>query len=349
MEALRCLLMFAIVVYHAFRHGPFLELYDGTFTSFAFCSLLAWHVDGFVAISGWYGIRFSWRKYIHFYMMVLFYGLIVQGLVKFMVWAIWGRPIQMGLSGGWFTSAYMLLMLTAPLINAAVDSLAQSGRRQLFGAWLLFAGGALLSLPPFCSFSMLASAFSSHSYLTLVLVYCTARVMSHLFVRPINMRKLAMAMLIFPVGTVILLAYEYYRQSGFSIPESGLFIPRLEYVYQYPHVYGFAIILLMIFLWHVKLPQRVGRICAFFGSSMFGVYLFHDGCISFRSVFFKVENALCEHFGISPVGSVLICAVAVFILGLAVDFCRRGFFLAVESLVSSALDWMKRKFPLSLN
>lgn len=31
-------------------------------TLWALCVLPIWHVDGFVSLSGWYGVRFSWMK-----------------------------------------------------------------------------------------------------------------------------------------------------------------------------------------------------------------------------------------------------------------------------------------------
>jgi len=79
-ELFRCLSMFVIVLYHTWCHGIFgpdngMMNLQAWWTVF-FCALLIWHVDGFVAISGWFGIRFSWRKLVTLYGVILFYSLL---------------------------------------------------------------------------------------------------------------------------------------------------------------------------------------------------------------------------------------------------------------------------------
>lgn len=68
-ELFRCVLMFLIVLYHAYMHGifgPEHSIARKTWWGFLCSSMLVWHVDGFVAISGWFGIRFSFKKLISF-------------------------------------------------------------------------------------------------------------------------------------------------------------------------------------------------------------------------------------------------------------------------------------------
>jgi len=62
-ELFRCILMFLIVLYHSWYYGLF-GYEHGAYPIYSYWTLLfsafiLWHVDGFVAISGWFGIRFT--------------------------------------------------------------------------------------------------------------------------------------------------------------------------------------------------------------------------------------------------------------------------------------------------
>lgn len=123
-EVLRVMAMFMIVLYHSFCHGiygyKFANLTDW-WTMF-FSDLTFWHVDAFVAISGWFGIRFSIKKFVSLYGVILFYSVI--GCVS---WWLLDRSTfgveSVRVTGGWFGGSYLMLMLMAPLLNGAVDRL----------------------------------------------------------------------------------------------------------------------------------------------------------------------------------------------------------------------------------
>lgn len=59
-ELLRCLLMFAVVLDHSAVFGPLIGSWQGEFLFLATGPA----VSGFVAISGWFGIKFSWNKWL---------------------------------------------------------------------------------------------------------------------------------------------------------------------------------------------------------------------------------------------------------------------------------------------
>ena len=126
-EVFRCLSMFLIVLTHAHCHG----LWQSSCALWTFFfALLTWHVDGFLSISGWFGIKFAWSKVVRMYGIVCFYSLlsIAYGIVF--------HPAGYGLkdikiSGGWYGNTYLFLMFLAPFINCGVESLAQKGKRVL--------------------------------------------------------------------------------------------------------------------------------------------------------------------------------------------------------------------------
>ena len=98
-ELLRCILMFCIVLHHCAYHGYWRGDESQRVLIFGFTGLLAWHVDGFVAISGLYGIKFSWRKFLRLWGMCAFAtGLSVLFSLKT---GIGWRPSLLVVNGGW--------------------------------------------------------------------------------------------------------------------------------------------------------------------------------------------------------------------------------------------------------
>ena len=84
-------------------------------------NLLEWSVPGFVIISGWYGIRFSFQKVLKLY-GVCFYCSAVVVLID---WALSGRAAPISdivksvysiATGYWFVNSYVLLMFLAPMV-----------------------------------------------------------------------------------------------------------------------------------------------------------------------------------------------------------------------------------------
>lgn len=72
-EALRCLLMYLVILDHCFAHGIF-QNHRTSFWSLPFSLLLFWNVPAFVSISGYYGIKFSFKRFLSIYGIVVFYS-----------------------------------------------------------------------------------------------------------------------------------------------------------------------------------------------------------------------------------------------------------------------------------
>ena len=111
-----------IVAYHCFIYGEF----GGSHAAWTmlFTTLVCWHVDTYLAISGWFGIRFSWMKIVKLVGLILFYNALS--------WVCGGRSF----GGGWFGNNYLLLMALAPFLNRLVASMSM---RQVLMVWSAFA------------------------------------------------------------------------------------------------------------------------------------------------------------------------------------------------------------------
>lgn len=316
-EVLRCLLMFLIVLYHCYVHGIY--SYGGvaedtnSLWTVLFSTLIIWHVDGFVAISGWFGINFTWKKFLSLYATIAFYA--VLGLCG---WYLTDRGSfhfsSTFVFGGWFGSSYLLLMLMAPLLN------------QIQGKGMgLFALGMLLAWIPrnlVTSFAPSPAGIESCSMMTLIFVYLVARFARQRFTTPIPLRKLLLSLAAFPIVTFLVGATEGLRQFLHGNPISGSVFHTCAYYYA-PHVVLFAVALLLLFVWYVRVPNWLGRACVFMGPSMFGVYLLHDATPWGAEMYRRPEQWL-DAGGLNPILVVFICAVLTFAACLCMDLLRRA-------------------------
>lgn len=318
-EVFRCLLMFLIVLYHNWYYGIFPK---ETWWAPFFSSLIVWHVDGFVAISGWYGIKFSWKKFFSLWGVIVFYS--VLGLI---LWKVFdgetfpGRSVLLGtwspfISGGWFGGSYLALMLMAPFLNVTLFNL------KGFSEWGLVALAITLGWAPQHLFSAVApSGLGSGTICTLVFIYVTGRVLRLNVKRPIPARFLCLIIIAYVTLTLgatwgVLL---FERSRGLP---PNLWVTKFYWTYFAPHVWTFAFALLMLFEWHVRFPNWVCRLFSFFAPSMFGVYLLHD-VIHFGHSFVGLQNWFAVKLPVHPIGNVFLSAFITFIVCLGVDLLRR--------------------------
>ncbi len=344
-EALRCLLMFCIVLSHSYVHGIFGVGHEhedalNAWWGLVFSSFMVWHVDGFVAISGWFGLRFSWRKFVSFCSLMGFYSLVSLVVVAFSDVPLSGNA---RLTGGWFGSAFLVLMLTAPLINAAIDRLSKGA---LLRSWFLYAGGMFAG-----TIAMRMSAadggFSSYSYLTLALVYVSARVARKLFSQPIKCKALLWGSIVFPLGTLVCVLQRILPS---LLAGTKCEVPQLDAMYNYPHVYLFAIILVLLFLWHIKLPEWLKRICNTIAPSMFGVYLLSDVIFRGREIIRIQEFWLFNNTSFSPLFIIVACAVSTFCFCTLFDLVfRRTLVRVIAPIAYPALNRLDLLWETAFN
>lgn len=175
----RVLMMFGICIIHVMNvNRPM-----ATFDSLSYLhGLVTACVDGFVFISGYYGIRFSVRKLAGLYLTAV-YCVVISGFglygCGYSVEEAGVASVRQICGGWWFLHAYAVLMFFAPLVNAIFDG--DNNPKRLFGLFLpvivLVFGWTWISTSlnsrgfPFPT----ATGFDSHSWLTLLGVYVVAR------------------------------------------------------------------------------------------------------------------------------------------------------------------------------
>ena len=181
-ELYRCLLTLGIVFIHVV--GQYASEYHWLSSS------LMWCVDGFVFISGYFGIRFSYNKLIRLVVDVL----IVLSISSLAIgWSCgeWGplANIWRGFLFNWFIVSYLVLMLCVPMLNAALEKSCMTAV-----PFLLLAFGWSY----FASFNFTSSVFpgfvgaGSYTPLTLGGIYVTGRLYRRFEIEKILDKRLAL-------------------------------------------------------------------------------------------------------------------------------------------------------------
>lgn len=299
LDVFRCLAMFAIVLCHVYQHDKEI-VPQSTTRDFLFLNLIRWNVDAFLALSGWFGMKFTLKKFGKIWGLMAFYS-VVSILVGRLIMGV-TTPIK--IDGGWFGNAYLCLLLIVPFLNTGIEGLVGKG---VMTAWLAWSGFAAMVFVNWLSrnsyFGILAFDVQSHTLVNMVFVYFTVRLFRLTnMVGRVKRWHLAVAGGAFVVGCVIF---------GNA---------RTDYIA--PYTIAMALALLVFFERFIILPQWLCRVCVWIAPSMFGVYLLHEPSC-FGRFFHRVPLQFLVEHGFSPELAIVIAAVACFAICLALDLMRR--------------------------
>lgn len=323
-EVFRCLLMFFIVLYHCLEHGVYNE--SPHLWKMIFSALLMWHVDGFIAISGWFGIKWSVHKWFNLFSIILFYSLI--SLFYDLKYGVGINAIKnFRVDAGWFGGTYIMLMMVSPLLNTLIETLRKLPAKMVLEMWGLFALAMILSWAPFGLFTgVQACGTDGYTITTFVFIYFTVRLI-RIFECPIYKRHVIGVVCAFVVMT---LALEGAVYSGFVDVSRHC---KNYGEYNAPQVWGMAIVLMLFFARKARFPNWIGRMARFVGPSMFGVYLCHDVTVFGRKIYFMPEYWFSQHPIMPPFCVVVVCAIYTFIVCVGIDLCRRIMFVIFRKYI----------------
>lgn len=137
-ELLRIILMGFILIWHTFVHGAGLSRI-ATLTDWGpkyidellLCSVVCIAVNCYIFISGYYGIKFTWRGFFNLIYTALFYSVSIS-LLTYLFSPIslskeWIFYMLCPLTGyvWWFFSCYVILYLLSGLINSTLEQITQ--------------------------------------------------------------------------------------------------------------------------------------------------------------------------------------------------------------------------------
>lgn len=281
-EVLRCMLMLGVCLVHTLAAG--IDVTE-RFSSLAWMrGLVGCSVDGFVFISGYYGIRFSWKKILMLYAVAIFYSTIT------------GDPKAVA-GGFWFLHAYAALTVIAPILNV-------SGGLPFLA--LIFGYGWVANLVHVRPFHLpLANLLGSHTWITLVGVYVAARMYRE---RELE-KKLTMKACLLAIPTLAALNGVQYGYLG---------------GYNSPFCLGLAVAVFTVFKkfrFDADRFQRLAVCVTWVVPSLFPIYIIHQmplGCDLIRRI-----GECRGDFPLPDVVVGLCFDVGVFVVCLGIDSVRR--------------------------
>lgn len=299
LDVLRCVAMLCIVLCHVYQHDKAIVQETAT-RDFLFLNLIRWHVDVFLCLSGWFGMKFSLKKFGKIWGVMAFYSGISIAIGRFVL----GDATPIKIDGGWFGNAYLCLLLIVPFLNAGIEGLLLRGVKLAWMAWFGFAAMITINwISPTAYFGISAWDIHSHTLVNMVYVYFTARIFKLTgLMEHVRGWHVCVAVIVFVGGCLVL---------GNR---------RTDYIA--PYTVAMAIAMLALFEKFLKVPAWLGRLCVWISPSMFGVYLLH-GPTSFGKYFHRVPLRFLVEHGVSPELAIVISAFICFGFCLMLDLFRR--------------------------
>ena len=300
-EIYRCVLMFGIVLLHVICQGGYCQR--------GIDRLLLSCVDGFVFISGYYGIRFSTSKVIR---------LISVGVWCFIVSAFIRTVIDTNCANGlsfmehvyfditrwsWFLWAYIVLMIFSPIFEIVFETL-QNDSAKLIKAYtpllfLVFGWMYLTQIPVLRNVVPRPEGFGVTTFLCLIGIYIAARLFRKLNLESYVDRKVLIVGIII-CGSMCLLGFGHYH-SIFAL--------------------GMACLTFCIFK-RIKFPDFLGKFVTLISPSMFSIYLLHSNAVGF-SYCKELDAFFIEQCHIHVWCTWVLTAIVIFCACLLIDGIRR--------------------------
>lgn len=298
-EAYRVFLMFMICFIHSVSMGiaPNQRLLGG----------FLWAVCGFVFISGWFGINFSASKLLRLLATAVFCGGLAAAIGYFSGMPVSSWDVVRWAMRRWFVCAYMVLMLLAPFLNAAMDS--PRGMRNGISAVVILAMWNWLSTSRAgIKFGPLTAGLGDYTFTMMVVVYIAARLIRKSCDGGGSVRASLFTAKRSVLAVLLLLALLVCLPHHFAI-------------YSSPVALCMAVAAFFLFR-HVKPGKRSGSAILFIAPSMLPVYLIHTNEVGFSAI--KQIERFLDGKGVPAFVFIPLTALAVFSACLAIDMFRRG-------------------------
>lgn len=285
-------------------------------------------VDGFVFISGWYGLRFRPSKPLRLYATAVWCGALALLVGRWLgVYAFaWDMPtaklIHRMLVNPWFLNAYVFLMLFAPMADAAMDRLPSRLLPGVFAPLFLLTFGWSFGreLPVVGRMLPNTPGLGAYTGLSLLAVYVLARLCRRLDVGRLFTWPRAMAAL-----AVLCCA----TGAGFG-------------AYNSPFAAALSAVAFLAFL-RLPWPDWAWRLALWLGPSMFSVYLLHSNGIGFWLIR-QAEDCLVDAHGWPVLAAYCAVAPTLFLACVALDLPRRALVGAFRPLWRPALAALDARY-----
>lgn len=260
-ELLRILAMFIIVLYHTYLYNlPDLRCPDHPIIS-SFFPLLHIGVPLFVLISGYFGIKPTWKGLLTilsvvvvYHVPLLLYHDIRHGFNLHSVLFISDATFY------WFVRAYIFLYITSPVLNHALQSMS----KKKCIAWI----STMLIISVYFGYFDKEGVLSGYSLLNFWLIYSIGfYIRNHMRMEDMHVRYLLMAF--------VLLNILFFFSLYYSLNNAPIFDRIMRLSFNYNSI-GLILNAIIIFLLFTKIRINNSKTINYISSSMFAVYIIHE-------------------------------------------------------------------------
>lgn len=331
-ELLRIFAIIAIICHHVLVHG--VGIYNVPFEQhnwlYSFVNNLCYMgVYIFILISGYFSIRFSWKKLLHLYLMCA----VIAGLGY--LWHCYRADVSIGRTflyttvfafsrcGVWYVLPYVCLFMLSPFINPMIEQLSKKSFQRLLV--VLFILSCYFGW--FWQTSINTDGFGLMQFITMYAVgYYIRR-----FDVAQKLRTIAWGGgFLISVILQTLLVYYLLRVSGRTFPP----VPSI-FAYNSPFVMIASVACLCMFL-NMKIQSKAIN---FIAMSTFGVYLIHCNPYIWR----EWLDALCPLYMHSFAG-VIATVLIVFVVCVLFDLLLRyTIIIPLQKSVIKLFETIKKK------
>ena len=287
-ELLRLSMMFGIVLLHVITQDGYFPI--GGFFTKCVTNVLSTCVVGFVFISGYFGVRMAVMKITRLCSLAAFYA--------FLLGAVFGwRTVIDRFTHDWFLWGYVVLMLFAPLFNAAVEVL--DWRKVMGALFAVYVWSYLCVIPGFHDFMPCPKGFAPLSFFTMFGIYISARLYRKYDIEFLILRRKWMSMIIIVLSMLLVLVGFYHHNSIASLALIGT---------------AFA------FIKNKSLPCWFSNVVLIVAPTTFGIYLIHSSCLAH----YYRKELLDELVAIMPTPAAwFVAALIVYCVSASIDLLRR--------------------------
>lgn len=348
-EALRLLAMLMVVSLHYLAKGQLLAPLSQTldaqgYVSWILETLSITAVNVYVLISGYFlvGSGLRCKRLISLLAQVLFYTcliplvLLLGGVIHLSDLTLWNIllyifPVNM--LHYWFVSAYVIMFLFVPVLNAAVHIMTRKQLKYIIILLLILEGGCKSVLPVRLELDNLGYDALWFMVVYLIAAYIRLHGISFFTERADTAKKAGCVYLLLCAamfGWTMLLHFVYLQ--------TGQLQNFMESAYGYNHLLNIAaaVALFYTFMHMGKGEQKDTawkRLLVRVSPFSFGVYLFHEH-VDIRYVWpFKMGAGLVDG-AFSLIGHWAVAVLTILVLGLLLDFCRNLLFAPVEKVLA---------------
>ena len=355
-ELLRILAMFMVVIMHFLARSSVMQesrrdsLYVfGTVTE----SLCICAVNVYVLISGYFlsAADVSWKRVIRLIAQTLFYTLLIPVVLVLAgqmelgsavgIYQIWPAvfPVQSGQY--WFVSAYVVMSIFSPCLNAALEKLDQKKTKQMLAALLLFfCVGKTLSILQFSTDKY------GYDFGWFMVLYLIGGYIRRYGVGFFTNKKRSAAVYLVSAGVIACaeLVLNLLAEK----------IEGLRYYSSVPYHYNFLFCLtgalgLFFLFYHMNIKEgRMAEIIRLVSPAVLGVYLIHEhwqvkdlwfgwvnGLFSKIGLGVPMSNGVLTQMAVVPYAFVMLLEVlTVFVICIVIDKLRNLLFVKIEAALS---------------